>query len=326
MNRFLIITAFVTIAGASQLQAAEYMPLATGNNWTYQNTAIGASFTVSVGAKQDVNGQSYYTLTGYTNSQLLVRNDQFGNLFYWDANRGMDLLLTSFEIAPGDYFVARDRPCSDSAGQVAEKPVTHDGPAGSWQALQINYQNFCADLGVTAEQYVDHIGMVRRIFTTIAGPRTFDLVAARVGNQIIQVGKFGAFSVTVLPAPPAGIWQATMRLEENSPSGTKLRFPSSQEYDLRLRDSDGKVVWTWSANKLFAQSAHERTVNGSWSAIEAVPQPAASGTAQTFTLETWLTVASGEPQWTATATLDIPAQGVSLNRSAEFHDSPSSRK
>jgi hypothetical protein len=308
MIRFLITTVFVLITG-TQLPAADYMPLATGNNWTYQNTAVGASFTIKVGAEQDMNGQSYYSLTGYTNSTLLVRKDQYGNLYYWDANLGMDLLLTSFEIAPGDYFVARDRPCSDSAGQVAEKPVTYDGAAGPWEALQINYQNFCADMsGVTSEQYVDHVGMARRVFPTVAGPRTFDLVSARVGNQIIQVGKFGTFSVSVLPAPPAGIWQATLRLEENSPSGTKLRFPSSQEYDLRLRDADGKVVWTWSANKLFEQATHERTVNGSWSAIEAVPQPAASGTAQTFTLETWLTVASGEPQWTATTTLDIPAQ------------------
>ena len=43
----------------------------------------------------------------------------------------------------------------------------HDGPAGPWSALEIKYINFiCADVGDVLEQYVDNIGMVRRVVQT----------------------------------------------------------------------------------------------------------------------------------------------------------------
>ena len=124
MNRITRTALALLVAAGANLSAAEYLPLATGNQWTYQNTAVGASFTMAVGAAQEINGRTYYQLTGYANTPLFVRTDQ-SDLFYWDETLCMDLLLTSFEVAPGDYFVARQRPCGDSAGQVAESRCAH---------------------------------------------------------------------------------------------------------------------------------------------------------------------------------------------------------
>lgn len=53
--------------------------------------------------------------------------------------------------------------------------------------------------------------------------------------------------------------------------GVRVQFPSSQEYDLRLRNAAGDVVWTWSATRLFAAMLHERTFSGTWTESLAVP-------------------------------------------------------
>lgn len=60
-----------------------------------------------------------------------------------------------------------------------------------------------------------------------------------------------------------------------------LRFPTSQQYDFTVRDADGKPVWIWSQNKLFAQMltqkalppGEEYTVSTEW----AIPGDLAPG-------------------------------------------------
>ena len=39
-----------------------------------------------------------------------------------------------------------------------------------------------------------------------------------------------------------------------------LEFPSSQRYDFAIRTADGKDVWTWSADKSFAQALGTETI------------------------------------------------------------------
>ena len=89
--------------------------------------------------------------------------------------------------------------------------------------------------------------------------------------------------------------------------GVRVQFPSSQEYDLRLRNAAGDVVWTWSATRLFAAMLHERTFSGTWTESLAVPflVVQAEGT-RAFTLEAWLTVGYGEPQFAAAVPEEVP--------------------
>lgn len=50
---------------------------------------------------------------------------------------------------------------------------------------------------------------------------------------------------------------ATMRMQmlvrNPTAEAVVLQFPTSQQYDFTVRDADGKAVWIWSQNKLFAQ-------------------------------------------------------------------------
>lgn len=94
--------------------AGDFLPLAPGNQWTYEDAATGQSFTVRVGnTPYFLNQQVYQTLHGYTPDKLLVRTNEYGNIVYWDQERETDLMLTSFEIVPGAWFQAYGRECPE---------------------------------------------------------------------------------------------------------------------------------------------------------------------------------------------------------------------
>lgn len=300
---------FWAVMGGGSTFAADFLPLAPGNAWVYRDARTGSEFTIDIGSTQTLNQRIYYSLRGYTTQQLLVRVNEFGNIVYWDEARQIDVLLTSFEVVPGARFEAPARVCPEE-GQVQERRAAHDGPAGRWQALEIQYRTFgCADVGDLSEQFVENIGMVRRVVTTFAGPRTFDLVHGRVGNQVISGGSVGSFSVTATLG--SGTMLATLRIQQPSGSQLKLRFSSGQEYDLRVRDSGGQTVYTWSADKLFLQAQHELLISGGWSASVSVPQPpSAPEGPHVYTIEAWLTTADGDPRFAAATTVEIPGTAV----------------
>lgn len=308
MKRLVMSASFAMFATAMGASGAEFLPLAPGNHWTYQDAGSGQSFTVQVEANQYyLNQNVYHVLRGYTPNKLLVRTNEYGNLVFWDMEREFEVMLTSFEAVPGGLFDAGGRECPEM-GQAQGQRVQHDGPAGRWSALEIKYTPFaCADAGDISEQFAENIGMVQRVVNTIAGPRTYNLVHAKLGNQLIAAGNPGTFSVAALPGQESGTWTATLRLDQPITSQMKLQFASGQEYELRLRDSDGSVVWTWSADKLFTEAGHSVPVGNGWSANVTVPYPLAIPEgSRVYTLEAWLTNAESDPRFATSTTVEIP--------------------
>src|SRR5690242_20402188 len=87
-----------TALNACTLLGADFFPLQTGNTWTYREPVTGETFTVRVGESVPVSGHLYHLLTGYTESNLLVRIEEVsGALVYWDIQHNQEFLLTSFE-------------------------------------------------------------------------------------------------------------------------------------------------------------------------------------------------------------------------------------
>jgi len=308
MKRFLRAVSILIVATAMSTYAADFLPLAPGNHWSYQDAVTGQSFAIQVLATQYyLNGHVYHVVKGYTPNPLLVRVNQYGNIVFWDQDRETDVMLISFEFARGAWFEAAARECPEM-GQTQEDRVAHDGPAGAWEALEIKYRSFaCADAGDLSEQFAENVGMVQRVVNTIAGPRKFNLTYAKLGTQTISAGSAGSFTVTALPGKETGTWTATLRIEQPAASDLKLNFPSGQEYDLSLRDSEGAILWTWSAGKLFAQELHSVPAHG-WSASITVPHPPALPEGpRKFTLEAWMTTVAGEPRFAAATAVEVPA-------------------
>jgi hypothetical protein len=172
----------------------------------------------------------------------------------------------------------------------------------------------CADAGVISEQYAENIGMVRRVSTSIAGPLEFNLVYARVGNVVIDASPHARFTVSVVRPAAADFIQVGLRLQLDSALPLTLAFGTSQEYDAVLRDSDGRVVWQWSADRVFAQVEHQQSVNGEWTTSLRVPGsvlPVDESQTQIYSLQAWLTTTGITPGFSATfpfAIGPVPAQ------------------
>jgi hypothetical protein len=273
------------------LLGADLFPLQEGNTWTYRGTSFGGTFTVQVGADVTVNDQVYHPLTGYVPQQVLARIDDQGRLVYLDPDSGQESVLTYFApLDAGGWWDAPLRICNAQAQAQAK---------GGTVTVLYKTQG-CADAGDVSEQYAESVGMMRRVTQSIAGPRQYDLIHAKVGGIVIDTLPVARFSVTV-DNPANGPINATLRLQNNGTSPVDLQFATGQEYDLALVASDGTVTWKWSADRVFVESLHSRSVNGEWSTAVAVPRPAAG----VYSLQAWITTIGATPQFSAAIPVTI---------------------
>jgi hypothetical protein len=292
---------FATLAlGAGTMAAETLLPLEPGNTWTYRDKSTGSTFTVRVGVPVAMqSGAVYYMLNGYAETRLLVRMNEEGNLAYYDEELERERVLTPMAGTLDMWWDVPQRPCENQARMLSKRSV-YEGPAGRWSDVAaVEYRTFaCADAGVQREEFAANLGMLRRVVTTLRGPVTYDLVYARLGRQEIVADDAGTFRVSAVPAPGGQSWKVTLRLALTASNPLLLRFASSQEYDIVVRDAEGKPVWTWSDGQAFLTVMHDREVSSGWSADVDVPWPAVAGD---YTVEGWLTTAAGAPKFAATA-------------------------
>lgn len=294
------------IALSAVASAGEFLPLEMGNFWVYRESQSGQTFTMRVGTPVWLqSGRVYHALSGYAPGQLLARINEDGHLVALEEESQTERTLTAFTAPEGDWWPAPNRECP-LEGNVDAKRSEYAGPAGRFnKTLGVQYRSVsCADAGPTAEQYAENIGLLRREVSTIAGPRTYELVYARIGNMIIENRDRGRFTVSVDQPAGKDIWLVTLRLDIGYVPSLPLRFLTAQEFDVAVRDAKGNVVWTWSDGKVFAQSAQQKSLGNLWSAVVEVPRPA---DAEGYTVEGWLTTAPGEAKVAATAPAPPPA-------------------
>lgn len=68
-------------------------------------------------------------MSGYAETQLLVRINDRLDAVYWDEEQAAEPILISFEPFQGGWWYANKRPCP-TLGQTQEKRVSHEGPGG----------------------------------------------------------------------------------------------------------------------------------------------------------------------------------------------------
>src|SRR5258706_4582444 len=189
-------TLFV-FAVTSLTLASDYLPLQAGNEWLYREASTGSSFKIRVGTPALIAGNTYYRLTGYVSQPLWVRHEQ-DSLVYRDEEREVDNPLTSYAMVRGAWFHAPFREC-EQEGQPDDRRSEFEGAAGVFsESLRIRYRSFgCADGGAQEEIFRDGVGMLRRTSESIAGPRKFELVSARIGRMQLNADQGSTFRLSV---------------------------------------------------------------------------------------------------------------------------------
>lgn len=253
-----------TLLLGSLLQAADPLPLAIGNEWTLKS-ANGQSLHIRVGTNLlSKDDETYYSIAGYRERNSWVRQDAGGELQWLNLETEAPELLTRFDAERGTYATKLGG-CLQTAA-VDRKRVQWR----QFNAIRIEYFGGCPDNAIGEELYVENLGLVRRVVTTFTGPVTYDLVAAKVGN-LIYTQQSGAFFDVSLPSDRLKSergevrTRVALRLSTRGSEPIRLLFSSGQQYEFKLINAAGEVVWQWSKERVFVPALSvEQVVDRRW--------------------------------------------------------------
>ena len=241
----LLLSTGITAMGAEP----DYFPLAVGNSWVYRVTEgrVPDVQVVEVSGTAAFAGRDYFRVQ-FFGRDVYLRMASDGTLYEYDASAKREKVWIAFGGEAGQTFVTEIDNCTTS-GKIEGKAVKYSGPVGSFdKALQISFAQACADAGVQSETYLPYVGLVEHVVNDIAGARKYSMVYSRIGVTEVTTQEI-RFSLSIDAASSS----ARLTLRNTSPGPISLTFPSSQSYDLKLRNEKGDTVYVWSADKAFAQ-------------------------------------------------------------------------
>ena len=166
--------------------AADYFPLAVGNRWVLQTTASTPEVrTIEVLRSRSLNGATWFLVAGYAPGDRWLRTAADGTVYALDEKTGAEETLARVAAGAARYTTALSG-CEQTA-QPGREFAPYRGPNYSvGDALRVEYTpEQCRDIGITQETYAASVGLVSRSITTFAGPRTYELVYAKVGGAAV---------------------------------------------------------------------------------------------------------------------------------------------
>jgi hypothetical protein len=299
-------------------------PLSVGNQWVYgqRGRAAGEPLTVQVAAANQFHGLTYYQLIGYAEGPAWVRYNAAGELVQYDPAGGPEKLWYPFFAPDGFSFRSQLAVACVQQAALRYRQGEIRVPAGTFSPhLAVEYQpGPCADAGFSEEVFVSGVGMVRRTSLTIAGPRTAELIWARVNGVVVSAPElsfqlaidrplyYADFMPPVDPVRSVPVLTARLTLRNTSSLPVTLQFNSGQQYDLVIRDAAGQQVYQWSQGRAFTLVLSRLELKeGERMFVEEIRLADRAGRTLPpgpYTLEAWLTTSAGKV-YAATVPLEI---------------------
>ena len=246
--------------------AAEYFPLAVGNQWVYRLDGATERVVTTIGQNREVAGQTYFVYAGLDGPSGLLRRNTHGQLLVRQPD-GAEGVWADFTADRWETAVA---PCPGVATVEARDRRVELGRSSFANGLVIRYA--CAEGGVVREVFVPGVGLVERETASGGERRVYRLTYARVGGVAVFGGPEHSFRLSLDGAsyPPEFVFEARMTLENSTGKPLRLEFGSGQSFDLYLKDARGNRVYVWSATRSFAMLLREETVEGerNWTATD----------------------------------------------------------
>ena len=208
--------------------------------------------TIDIEGKETFRDREYFRV-GFLGRTVYLRSTETGiNVF--NTTAGTESTWLAFDGEQGSSFPVDIEQCTRAA-KIESRAAKIKTPAGEWDnALHLTFEQSCADAGLTQMYLVPGLGIVMYETTSFAGPVRYELTYSRAGSTAAEAPQT-AFTVG-LDAPTykaAESIDILVRLTLRSTEPVTLTFPSSQRNDMRIWNDKGEIVYTWSADKLFAQ-------------------------------------------------------------------------
>lgn len=272
-----------------------YLPLDEGNLWLYHGKS--GSLVIEVGLSEEFAGNRYYQVRGLVGGgQAWVRNDAEGRILLWDERARQERVLLDAAAPEGSPHPTAMDPCNPQA-VIRSRNAKYTGPAGEFEGvLQVAYlPGPCLDAGLTGELWLPWVGMLRRVRTSIAGPREYDLVYAQLGGVTYVRAPQTGFSLSLAPSGDVLLARITVRHTLHWP--LILNFSSSQRFDIVAYDSNGKEIYQWSRGKAFLTVMGREEIRGERTWVAELP--VSEWPHGEYSVRAWLTPLEGHA-WSAT--------------------------
>lgn len=224
------------------------IPLDLGNSWVYGGRA--GAYTVEVTEVKEIGGERWSRLTGWPSGPVWLRQTDKGTVMARDAESEAPRVWVDLGAQPGEAFRAGVDECAGE-GRIAKRPTAWSGAIGSFEdVVKVDYTSGrCADTGVASDVFLSWVGLVERSVQTIAGPVASQLLYAKLGESTVILAQDAGFGVSVRGEGTAPLVLLHLRNGRNEP--LEITFPSGQQFDVAMKDENGKTVYVWSADKLF---------------------------------------------------------------------------
>jgi hypothetical protein len=150
------------------------------------------------------------------------------------------------------------------------------------------------DAGLAMEDWLPWVGLLRRERITIAGPRTYDLIYARLGGVTHVRAPHAGFELSLMPTGDRMLAMLTLRHTLDWP--LVLTFSSSQRFDISAYDAEGREIYRWSAGRAFLTVMGREEIRGERTWVAEIP--VADWPKGDYAIRAWLTPLEGHA-WSA---------------------------
>lgn len=273
-----------------------YLPLDEGNLWLYHGD--GGLLAMEVGSPAEFGGNRYHLVRGLSgNGGVWVRNDSEGRILVWDEHANRERVLLDAAAPEGAPYDTVMDACSREA-VIESRAAKYSGPAGEFEnVLHVAYRpGPCMDAGLSSEDWLAWVGMLRRVRVTIAGLRKYDLVYARLGGVTYVRAPQTGFSISLTPSGNVLLVRMTLRHTLEWP--LRLSFSSSQRFDVAAYNADGKEFYRWSEGRAFLTVMGREEIRGEKTWVAEIP--VSEWPEGEYAIQAWLTPLEGYA-WRASA-------------------------
>lgn len=309
-TRTFIASLLWTACAAAQ---TNYLPLWPGNQWIYRADGPGQpwAFTVETGEAEEFNSTSYYPVRGFPSGELWLRSTDAGVILAWDPEAKQERVFARLDASEGERWPS-GLPCTGD-GTVASRAAKWSGPVGAWDnALEVKYAPNCADAGVESELWLPWLGLAQRTEQSIYGPRSYQLIYARLAGGIVLARPELLFSLsldqavyTAKETPASLLARVTIKSTADTPKRTWIG--PSRSFGFVIRDEKGTEVYRWFDPRLFPDVISPFNLNGEKNWMLTVVLAGGDGKPLPdgfYTAEGNLLVSPGQP-YTATVPFEI---------------------
>ena len=268
--------------------AQDYFPLQTGNQWIYRvsggpsGVRVPTTFITEITSTRTLEGKEYFQLEGLPSGTLLLRRNEAGTLVFFSERDRAEHNWVAFEATTGEAFRTEIDPCNTTAVIQSKNAELH-GAIGDFRegALRVGYGPIqCADAGLIAETFLPYVGLAQRRMSNIAGEVVWDLIYTRLGRFTSFSESDRSFQVSLNGVRFAPDEPITVRMALHGATATpwELTFPSGQDFDIVIRNSNGEEVYRWSEGRFFTQAVRTLRITGERNFVAAIRPNLAAGT------------------------------------------------